>query len=436
MAIRTYTGVDLINYLHDYISGPSGFLTPPVVTPTSPGVLSISANDNGSFTAPPDLGVALSWAFKYGITADLDFDAVPAIPDGAQITNVTLKHNASVNTFGDADITGNGTVGDVQSLALAFVGGTITLRSVGEPCPDITLEVTQSDFDSSPVSAPVHATATGNGTITTSTHQVFDYSGSPIDKATLVATFGSLLWEIFLSNADAGESNVAQDIVNENSHAGTVELFCNLEINNFELVVEYTEEDPPVVLNPASGEIEPGQQITGTGEGAADLEYAALIGDLVIPIIPKIISPDEVLLEVPHPPTDDCVASIAACPECEDCFTPCENDLTSEECQACMEACFQCLENELENTELAEQCQQSSGVPPEIPIIIICGDPGTQFSGSVPLGSFTIIVANGSGLYRLTNGKANDTLYTAARDGTTYDVKIPFPGGKTGFFRS
>lgn len=84
--------------------------------------------------------------------------------------------------------------------------------------------------------------------------------------------------------------------------------------------------------------------------------------------------------------------------------------------------------------QLAEECQQSTGsdTPPTAIIIIM----GTQFSGSVPLGEFTVLVANASGIYTFVEGKTNDTLYTAARDGETYNVKIPNPGARTGFFRS
>jgi hypothetical protein len=100
-----------------------------------------------------------------------------------------------------------------------------------------------------------------------------------------------------------------------------------------------------------------------------------------------------------------------------------------------MEACLDCLTQCLENLELAEECQGSTGTDGTTPTVVVIVV-GTQFSGTVALGNFTILVANGSGLYRFTLGKTNDTLYSAARDGSTYDVKIPNPGAKTGFFRS
>lgn len=58
---------------------------------------------------------------------------------------------------------------------------------------------------------------------------------------------------------------------------------------------------------------------------------------------------------------------------------------------------------------------------------------GVQFSGSVALGTLDILDTNGSGIYELVPNKSNDTLYSDHRDGTTVDVKIPNPFGKTGF---
>lgn len=64
--------------------------------------------------------------------------------------------------------------------------------------------------------------------------------------------------------------------------------------------------------------------------------------------------------------------------------------------------------------------------------IMATGD-GTQFSGSVSLGTLNILLTNASGIYTLVPGKTNDTLYSSLRDGTTRNVKIPNPFAKTGF---
>lgn len=58
---------------------------------------------------------------------------------------------------------------------------------------------------------------------------------------------------------------------------------------------------------------------------------------------------------------------------------------------------------------------------------------GTQFSGSVALGTLTILLTNASGIYTLVPGKRQDTYYSSHRDGTTVDIKIPDPTGRTGF---
>jgi hypothetical protein len=66
-------------------------------------------------------------------------------------------------------------------------------------------------------------------------------------------------------------------------------------------------------------------------------------------------------------------------------------------------------------------------------IAIVATGNGVQFSGSVVLATLNILETDGSGIYVITPGKTNDTLYSSERDGTTRDVKIPNPLGKTGF---
>ncbi len=74
------------------------------------------------------------------------------------------------------------------------------------------------------------------------------------------------------------------------------------------------------------------------------------------------------------------------------------------------------------------------GVDASQPITLNAVGNGTQFSGSVMLGTLEILIENGSGIYRIVPGKTNDTLYiNSAVDDTTADVKIPNPFAKTGF---
>jgi len=56
----------------------------------------------------------------------------------------------------------------------------------------------------------------------------------------------------------------------------------------------------------------------------------------------------------------------------------------------------------------------------------------TIFSGAVSLGTLTVYVATGSGIYRIVKDKRNDTLYDRATS-STEDVTIPRAFGKTGW---
>lgn len=67
------------------------------------------------------------------------------------------------------------------------------------------------------------------------------------------------------------------------------------------------------------------------------------------------------------------------------------------------------------------------------PIDIVANVVSVEFSGSVSLGTLDILFENVSGIYQLTPGVKHDTLYSDSRDGTTIDVAIPSPFGKTGF---
>lgn len=64
--------------------------------------------------------------------------------------------------------------------------------------------------------------------------------------------------------------------------------------------------------------------------------------------------------------------------------------------------------------------------------IWIVGD-GVIFSGSVLVGTLTLLLASASGIYRIDPNAGADTLYNRTVDGTTIDVKIPNPFVKTGF---
>lgn len=65
---------------------------------------------------------------------------------------------------------------------------------------------------------------------------------------------------------------------------------------------------------------------------------------------------------------------------------------------------------------------------------IIAEGNGTQFSGSAPLATFSVLFTNGSGIYQITAGKTSDTVYDDSTvDDDTIDIKFPNPFIKTGF---
>lgn len=246
--------------------------------------------------------------------------------------------------------------------------------------------------------------------------------------------------------------------------AGNVSGDFSAAIAGIRITITYEEGPttmPIATVTPSGGDVQPEQTITVDSDpdnpnpdipydpgneyvpfdplatNLIDLEYAAITDDgRVIPLIPQIISPYKVVLQFPPSSTQPCLDCLGDCPKCYEAFVPCDEDISSDECAAAMQECLDCLVECLEELQLAEECNESTGQPPDVPttVIIVCWG-GTQFSGRVTLGSFVILYANGSGLYRFTMGQKHDILYHGDRDGTTYNVKIPDPGGKTGFFR-
>lgn len=72
------------------------------------------------------------------------------------------------------------------------------------------------------------------------------------------------------------------------------------------------------------------------------------------------------------------------------------------------------------------------GIRPSTPVTVSVTGDGTQFSGSLVLGTLNVYIAQATGIYKIVSGKTADTLYTGDED-TTLDVKIPNPYAKTGF---
>lgn len=72
--------------------------------------------------------------------------------------------------------------------------------------------------------------------------------------------------------------------------------------------------------------------------------------------------------------------------------------------------------------------------PGETPATVVVNGIGTIFGGIVTLGIIpTIFFTAGSGIYRVVNGKVNDTVYITDSGGDTIDITIPRPFAKTGY---
>lgn len=392
MPQKTYTGIDLINYVTNFTPGAG----PNPATPSTPSqgnaMMFVSANANpGSVVCISDLEVS----------GDFDFDAFPAIPAGALISEIDFSWEANINLGANA----NDPSCNVSGNCFGTLGAT---------------DLTDSAIGGS--NGPGLVSASFSQSTAYNLHHVIPF-GTPITKAELVADYGSIALFFIMVLEATGSANA--------------DISGSTAMVNFNLTITY-EEGPAsgMTVTPASGNAQVGQILTVTGPGAADLEYAFETADGIIPVEAQIISDTEVHIEMPYPATDPCYDCFPECLECDAAFDPCDEDLASETCQEAMQACLDCLTNCLEDLEMAEECQQSSQNPPTTPTVPVVLIAGTQFGGTVVLGNFVILVADGSGLYRFTIGQTHDTLYAGDRDGTTYNVKIPNPGGKTGFFRS
>lgn len=408
MPTRTYTGIDFLNYLGSFASNTG--TNAAAENPVSQMNFSISSSgSNNVFGA----GFRSSAVYEYIVSADLDFDAFPAIPDGSTISKIEVRIDISLTASGTA----TDTAGDPFTCIVDGIFNSSVIVDGGE-CTDIKITELASD------SGPDSAAASLSGSDHYSNVTTFDFSAVPITKAELITRFTSWLVQLdgvwIADGFDPGSSGESSGFT-----------FSGIRIS-----ITY-QEGPAVsfTIEPTGGELEPGQIIVVTGPNASEQEYFFETADGVIPVIPQIINDDEVWIELPYPATDPCFDCFPECPECDSAFAPCDEDLTSDDCIAAMEACLGCLSNCLEDLQLAEECQQSTQEPSDtpVPVVLVVG---TQFSGNVLLGNFVVIVANGSGLYKFDLNQTHDELYSTSRDGTTYNVKIPNPGGKTGFFRS
>lgn len=421
--IRTYTGIDFINYVEGFNSNlatVAGMFASVAAIATPVNKFDVSTNATAANDQSGNGSQAMMESnWEYEVSGDLDFDIFPAIPDNALIQSVEVKVDVEIYGNSLSSYAGGGgtTSGSIEAHIAIYRGL--------DQLSNLSLDDTESEGVSGTTPQQVDVVGADHFTAT----ELFDYTGAPINKTQLITDFTS--WSATL----AGISTSTTQSFNP---APTQHAECNITVRIDGIRITITYVSGPEVsytISPTGGNVQVGQVLTVTGPGVAELDFAALTGSGVIPIEPKVISEDEVTLEVPYPSLGPCYDCFPSCPECDAAFTPCDADFESDACQEAIQACLDCLVTCLEDLQLAEECQESTQNPPNVNVsvtIIV----GTQFSGSVLLGNFVIITADGSGLYKFTTGQTHDELYTAERDGTTYNVKIPNPGGKTGFFRS
>lgn len=411
MPQRTYTGIDLINY-STFFNDPPGSLTPAAPSTPSQGVgsLFVSGSELGN-----DPLVCFGDLVLYG---ELDYSVFPSIPNGALISEIDFSWSANVTEAASGTAIGSeDAYAQCGALILATLGST--------SLTDSQLSGLDNDAGLGSRSAALNI----NENFNNHTIILFD---PPITKTELQSIYSTLYILIsFPYTSSLGAFG--------GTTGGSSSITGTVSVSNFNLVITY--EDGPssgMTLTPSGGNVAPGQIIKVTGDGAGDPEqkYFFETEDGIIPVEPQIISDDEAWIEMPYPASDPCFDCFPDCPECDAAFAPCDADFASEACQAALQDCLDCLSGCLEDLELAEECQESTQNPPDTPTVPVALIIGTEFAGNVRLGNFVILYANGSGLYRFEIGQRHDTLYAPNRDGTTYNVKIPNPGGKTGFFRS
>lgn len=412
--IRTYTGISFT----DFVVIPYDDITNGVVASVDnrgPFNVTISGSNSASGHAA---GAYNQIAGE--MSGLLDFDSPPTnIPIGAMIRSVECRVDLAISASASATVSPGTSITEARALASTE----IQFGPLQESMPELKMEV--DEIESGPGNSSVGPVVTDHFVNV----RLFDFTSAPVTREYLVEEFS--FWRVFSQSVSLyGQSGDTPP-----EATGSANTFISFAIFGIRITITYDEGPITMTVSPASGNVQVGQVITVTGPGAADQDYFFETEDGIIPVVVQVISPTEVRIETPYPASDPCFDCFPECPECDAAFAPCDADFGSEECQAAMQECLDCLTNCLEELEAAEECQSSTHEPPTtpVPVILIAG---RQFGGNVPLGSFTIIYADGSGLYRFVLGKTNDTIYDGDRDGTTYDVKIPNPGGKTGFFRS
>lgn len=441
MPTRTYTGLDLQNYVATFSpTSPS----PPATETYSPGAQgsgSINVSDSQP-TGAPTFSVSNHATSSLSLYGEIDYEnTFPRIPVNALITRLEFSYVGSSVQSAQAFLPASFNY-NCSAVCSATFQASMGLYGL---LPDSILVDHDVDaFSSFPGMGAQNVAASLSMNVGAGQNTVIDFPGGvsrdylqeTFGSVTLFASFGATPWD-FSSDSYSGGPNGC-----------TCSITGSISLGGFTLTITY-ESGPEVhfTTDPADGsEVEPGESITITSDGEIEvpmdeLNYFAIAPNgKVIPIIPKFTDDENVvILEVPPPETTpcfDCIGPGKPCPDCLDCATACAESFGTEACQECLQDCLDCLAECLDTLGQLEECKESGPEGGGTYVFYASDDPGQRFSGSVPLGSFTVLVAEASGIYRFVDGKTNDTLYRSTRDGTTYDMKIPNPRGKTGFFRS
>lgn len=318
------------------------------------------------------------------VFTDFDFGRWNVSASDSQIPGVICSSNFSYEKTGDVDFT-NPIVGIPANALISKVEvryprstNIVVLAGSGGFASIFTIE---ARFHDGSITLP--SNVAGNNTYTfslsgSSADQIFDYSSSPITRAQLISNHGTQILFMGLSVSAGGIAGINN----------SVNYSLNFDLG-FRIRVTYTD-------GPFSWYIKPTVKVINGGK------------------IRTIQDPEDILAV----PDGDVVP-----PGFE--FYGTDDDFPS---------------GPVFVWWISDDFFQFFVFSPISPSVILGGSDWTNFGASPPtcavcltiaLGELTILIANASGIYTLTQGKTNDTLYLRA-DSSTFDFKIPNPFGKTG----
>lgn len=204
MPSRTYTGIDLVNYTEEFISNEGNVVT--IASPAGQGRATISGSGSGSFPNQGSVNRNVNCIYK--MMGELDFNVFPAVPNNALITNVRIKINGTV--FGIASAAADSSSGPCCSDSNANGRVGIVVERNGEQFLDGLFTGNEAtDSDSGVTSGASISISESNPYMQ---EEIFDFSGAPISKATLVTMFTTIAFYLgtinnIVENADSGSSS-------------------------------------------------------------------------------------------------------------------------------------------------------------------------------------------------------------------------------------